>query len=115
MKVEKKITMVGLILFVFGTALWANPETTELREPVAVKVVVPVVPYSFASLGISGKVDVEFKIDENGRPRAIRVEDASHPEYAESVRNALRRWRFEEASTEITYRLPVLFNRGEAN
>jgi TonB family protein len=69
------------------------------------------VPQAFARQNISGRVEVSFKLDNAGQPRDIRVEKASHTEYAESVVNALRQWRFEDANaTNVRYRLPVYFN-----
>lgn len=112
MKIQTNKTLTALFLLVLGSAaLVAVPETTELREPEAIKVVVPVVPYDFARYDISGEVEVTFRIDDEGRTQDIVVETASHQEYAESVMNALRQWRFEQPEVSgIKYRLPVLFN-----
>lgn len=112
MKVEKNNALIALLLLVIGVGpMLAQPETAELREPETIRVVTPVVPYDFALLGIEGRVEVTFRIDEAGRTRDIEVENASHPEYAESVLNALRGWRFEQPEVAgRKYRLPVLFN-----
>lgn len=112
MKVETNKVRTALLLLMLGaSALVAQPETAELREPEAIEVVRPVVPVEFARYGIKGRVDVTFRIDENGRPRDIEVVASSHSEYAESVENALRKWRFEQPEVDgVIYRLPVLFN-----
>ena len=112
MKVENNRIRSALLLLVLGTgSLVAQPETAELREPRAIRVVEPMVSYTFGRYGITGKVEVTFQLNEQGHPRNIKVEAASHTEYAESVLNALRQWRFEQPEVAgITYRLPVLFN-----
>jgi TonB family protein len=113
MKVEKKNALIALLLVMMGGgSLFAEaPETTDLREPMAIRVVNPAVPYPFARYGIKGSVEVVFRLDSDGIPRDIEVETASHPEYAESVENALRSWRFEEpVVADMKFRLPVLFN-----
>jgi TonB family protein len=113
MKYKAKHAMMALLLLALGNgvSLLAQPETAELREPEAVRVVAPVVPYDFARYGITGAVDVTFRIDDEGRTRDIEVESASHHEYAQSVVNALRGWRFEAPDVAgIKYRLPVRFN-----
>lgn len=111
MKVKNKILLITLALGLAGTPLVAQPSTAELKEPTAIRVVGPVVPYDFARMQVRGNVEVTFRINEKGRPTDITVEEASHSEYAESVKNALRQWRFEEPmQSGIKYRLPVIFN-----
>lgn len=112
MKVHiKHVLNVLLPLVLGGGALLAQPETADLRGPEAIQIVEPVVPYDFARYQITGEVQVTFRIDEDGRPREIEVESATHREYGESVENALRQWRFEEPEVAgRKYRLPVLFN-----
>lgn len=113
MKVETNTRkLIALLLLgLSGAALVAQPGTAELREPKAVEVVTPVVPAEFARYKVGGEVEVLFRIGEDGRPRDVEVVAASHTEYAESVVNALRKWRFEhENGGDVLYRLPVLFN-----
>lgn len=112
MKVENNNVLTALLLLILGGGtLMAQPATAELREPEVIRVVEPEVPYDFARYQISGKVEVTFRLDETGRTRDIVVVESSHPEYAESVKNALRMWRFEQPEqVGIKYRLPVLFN-----
>jgi TonB family protein len=113
MKDQSKNALIALLLLVLGNggSLLAQPETAELREPEAIRVVTPVVPHEFARYGITGDVQVTFRIDDEGRTRDIEVETASHHEYAQSVINALRGWRFETPDVPgMKYRLPVRFN-----
>jgi TonB family protein len=112
MKDQTNKTRLAFLLFILGGGtLLATPETMEMREPEAIKVVKPVVPYEFSRYEIEGEVEVTFRIDEQGRTQDIEVETASHPEYAISVKNALRQWRFEQPEVGgLKYRLPVLFN-----
>ena len=95
MKDKAKHAMTALLLLALGNgvSLLAQPETAELREPEAVRIITPVVPYDFARHRVTGAVDVTFRIDDEGRTRDIEVESASHHEYAQSVMNALRGWR----------------------
>lgn len=87
------------------------PVTADIKEPQAIRVVKPLVPPSVARAGLKGEVIAHFRLDDNGRPREIRIVDASHPDLATSVKNALRSWRFEHSNgTEIIYGLPFVFN-----
>lgn len=115
MKVETHKKLIGLALLLAAGTLTGQPQTTELREPTAVKTVVPVVPYEMARHQIAGVVTVSFKVDSAGRPHDLRIEDASHDAYEQSVLNALRQWRFEQAASDVRYKLPFVFNSGEAN
>ena len=54
---------------------------------------------------------VTFLLAEDGRPQEIEVESATHDKYAESVKNALRQWRFAQPETaDLKFRLPFVFN-----
>lgn len=112
MKVEINKLLIALTIMVPVPGLLASvPETTELREPEAIRVVKPIVPSEFSRYNITGDVEVTFNIDDTGDLYNIEVEQASHPEFAESVKNALRGWRFERPEVEgVRYRLQVLFN-----
>jgi TonB family protein len=113
MKVKNRNLLIALAMLVAGSGeiLSAEPETAELREPEAIRIVEPIVPYEFTRYNIRGNVEVTFRIDEAGRPDEIVVETATHNEFAESVKNALRQWRFERPEVPgMKYRLPVIFN-----
>jgi len=111
MKMKRIILTVGL-LAIAGSLFGGIPESTEIREePKMVEVVTPVVPSALKRFELPGKVDVEFRLDDEGRPHSIKVVAASHDGYADSVVNALRQWRFESGLPENrVYRLPVRFN-----
>jgi len=107
--------IIGIIAFAAPLVQASDVATTELSEPVPTKVVAPIVPWEYQRAGITGEVDVTFVIDAAGRPRQIEVVTASHPEFADSVENALRSWRFElpedgHEPNARTYKLPVRFN-----
>ena len=55
----------------------------------------PAFPSALKRGGIEGFVEVVFVVTANGKVRNIRISKASHREFAESVRNALRQWNFE--------------------
>ena len=107
--------ILGILAFAPLTVFGGDEANAALREPVATRVVTPSVPWEFQRAGITGNVDVTFVIDANGRPRNIEVVTASHPEFADSVENALRKWQFElpedghEPRSRV-YKLPVQFN-----
>ncbi|NBD37150.1 MAG: TonB family protein [Verrucomicrobia bacterium] len=112
MKVESKTTLIALMLLVLVAGpLMAAEAETNIREPRVLRSVEPVVPPEFAQYDIPGEVKVVFRLSEDGEPEEIEVESATHYEYAESVRNALRQWQFEKPeNVEMKFRLPVYFN-----
>lgn len=115
MKVTSKKTLMLLMLTLTGGGLLqaAMPaEQGQAHEPVILRSVEPIIPPEFARYGIDGEVEVLFRIDERGRPTEIKVENATHYEYAVAVKNALRSWRFERRPEQAgaRFRLPVLFN-----
>lgn len=115
MKVIKTFALA--LLLSIGLAVsqgMAAPETLEIQAPVPNEVEVPSVPTEFRGLNIPGSVTVLFRVDETGIVRDLKVEDSSHPEYAESVVNAVRTWRFYPAEKNgvpvaRTVRLPFKF------
>lgn len=114
MKVESKYTLIVLIVSLLtGGLLQATvPGDGIIREPEILRSIEPVVPPAFARYKVKGSVEVLFQIGANGRPEKIEVESATHFEYAEAVKNALRSWRFERhpEQTGVFFRLPVVFN-----
>lgn len=80
--------------------------------PVPTHTVRPYAP-ELVEFGIRGDVAVVFRLSEDGKPRDIVVESASHSIYSEAVVKALRGWRFEvpvDAEADALYRLPFKFH-----
>lgn len=65
------------------------------RLPVPREVVAPVYSQALADRGITGRVSVEFFIDETGRVRLPSVRESAHNELAVEAVVAVRRWRFD--------------------
>jgi protein TonB len=78
-------------------------------------VVQPRYPETLRALGISGHVLVQFVVDTTGRiePGSLTVQEASRPEFVESVRDALPRFRFaagEVAGRKVRTRVQLPFD-----
>jgi TonB family protein len=74
----------------------------------------PAFPSALKRGGIEGFVEVVFVVTANGKVRNIKISKASHREFAESVRNALRQWNFEPGKLDnkavaTRVRQPFLF------
>ncbi|RYF61943.1 MAG: TonB family protein [Comamonadaceae bacterium] len=57
----------------------------------------PAYPASLGADGTEGRVMVRYTVDASGRARDLQIVQASHPLFAEEVRAAMARWRFEPA------------------
>jgi len=113
MKEKTRNILVGLIAVMLPLLALGQEEASEPATPFASKVVVPEVPYEFSS-SEEKEVTVLFRLNADGRPLDLEVESAPSRAYADSVREAVRRWRFDgvEADpkwTNVRYRLPVVF------
>lgn len=65
------------------------------RIPMAIFKMKPIYPYRARRLGITGKVDVKFLVDENGYVSNIKILKSTPPGiFDESVHKALASWRF---------------------
>lgn len=107
-------TTILAFLAIGGTLLHATPKTADLRFPEAIEMKAPEVPANYARWGLPGHVVIEFRINTDGRPEAIRLVEYSDRLYASRVEEAVRGWRFEKpAIPGVTYRLPVNFRRGD--
>lgn len=111
MKVNCIKAIIASTMAIVSVGLFADEaETMELRHPQTLHVVSPSVPYELSRANVEGDVKVLFRIDESGRPHDIRIESASHVEYANSVKSALRSWRFEQPEQpDRLYGMPFLF------
>lgn len=113
MKVIKHHIQAGFIvaLMAFSSNV-AGAADAEVQLPRPSKIVEPsVAPDAPVK---QGTVTVLFKLDESGRPLNIEVESATNTELAESVRSALKKWRFvggpEGEKLETSkFRMPVVF------
>lgn len=65
------------------------------RLPVPREIVAPVYPQELVDNGISGRVSVEFYIDENGQVRLPSVRTTAHEELSMAAILAVQRWRFD--------------------
>jgi len=65
------------------------------RMPMAIFKMKPIYPYRARRLGIAGKVDVKFLVDEKGCVSNIKILKSTPPGvFEESVHKALASWRF---------------------
>ena len=55
----------------------------------------PAYPSALKRGRIEGYVEIVFVVTADGKVRNVRISKASHREFAESVRNAVRQWSFE--------------------
>ena len=77
--------------------------------PVLVRIVAP----SADSSLVGARVELEFVVDAAGRPQQIQVLSATDPDFAVSVREAVKQWQFAPAKPHGTpvpmkVELPVL-------
>ena len=75
-----------------------DPIFNEADLDVAPKSIVtasPTYPPELKRARIEGRVDVIYIVSPQGNVKSVRITDATHRQFAESVRNALRRWTFE--------------------
>jgi len=83
--------------------------------PQALRVVQPSYPLDALRNGVAGKVDLEFRVDGEGRVRDIHVL-AAQPAgvFEQSAIAALRQWRFEAPSAPARYTRSFAFTRGSS-
>lgn len=65
------------------------------RQPRPIAAVSPQYPPELRRARVSGSVSVKFVVTADGLTQQITIESTTHEEFAESVRRALRNWRFE--------------------
>lgn len=74
---------------------------TAVREPMAAHAVQPIYPERALLRGIEGSVRLSYFVDEDGRVRDVRVEQANPPSTFDTAAiSALRKWRFVPGSFE---------------
>lgn len=107
--------LLGLLVAFTGCATTAiRQPTSEAAVPSAVAptgdydppkplhVVAPVYPFDLKRLGVAGMVNLSCVIDEQGRVRDPRVEDATHSSFGQAAREALEQWTFTPAIRDGT-------------
>jgi len=91
------------------------PAAAASTGPQAVRVVQPTYPLDALRNNVAGKVDLEFRIGEDGHVRDVRVLSAEPVGvFDQAAILALRQWRFEPAptSTNTRYTRSFAFTRG---
>lgn len=83
--------------------------------PRPLRQVAPIYPLEFARNRVPGLVRLVFLVDAHGAVESIAVESATHPEFAEAARDAVRQWRFRPGEKDgrpvrTRVRLPIPFN-----
>jgi len=83
--------------------------------PRPIRQVAPIYPLEFARNRVRGQVRLVFVVDAEGLVENIQIETASHPEFGESAREAVRQWRFQpgernQRPVRTRVRLPIPFN-----
>ncbi len=92
--------------------------TTGLVMPVPLQTPRPELPAELSVLNFQGSAMAEFVVGEDGRPKAISVLGATHPQLEGAVRAAVAMWRFKPASRNGAYypqpmRVPFRFQSGK--
>lgn len=81
---------------IFGETYAYRPYTLDALDgiPAPVRVIRPAYPQDWADQGMSGKVTIDFYIDETGVVRMPSVASTAHPMLAAVATAAVREWRF---------------------
>jgi TonB family protein len=110
-----KILMGSLVvlffaLFFFGRVPAATPNSS---EPVVTKFVAPPYPRAAKDKRIMGTTVSEISVGLDGSVRDVRTVRA-HPVFANSVRDALKQWRFRPENQEYKLEVTVSFEFDDA-
>jgi TonB family protein len=71
-----------------------------VNQPMPQVVSDPVWPYAFLTKGEGGSATVEFMVEATGRVTGVKVREATHPDFGQSVVAALEQCSFDPAMTE---------------
>jgi TonB family protein len=74
------------------------PEYRYDEPPKPLIITAPVYPYDLLVQKVSGKADVTFAIDPDGRAHVVRLESASRPEFGQAMEAMVASWQFEPAT-----------------
>jgi protein TonB len=80
----------------------------------------PVYPFEAKHAGITGRVQVDFIVDERGEVQDQRIVNSSNRIFEEATLRAVAKWRFEPGrrqGTIVKFRMtvPVMFNLNEGS
>lgn len=70
------------------------------QPPLPVSQAAPVYPYELKKRGITGRVELTFTVDAEGRVRDVVVIRATHPAFGEAGAAAIRQWKFRPGSID---------------
>lgn len=84
------------------------------RRPVPTFQARPLYPIALRRSGTEGEAKVSFVIDVNGSPKDIKVVEATQPEFGDSAKAAIEKWRFkagQKAGANVNTRVvvPIVF------
>jgi protein TonB len=103
-------------------SLTLQPQVFDASEldfaPVVLHRAVPEYPVEFRRQGVEGRVEVTFRIDEEGRVLDLSIGSSTNPEFADAVSRAVLLWRFMPGTVggkRVPFKmsLPVRFSIGE--
>jgi protein TonB len=85
------------------------------RAPRTRSQIAPVYPFEAKRTGLTGSVNVEFTVDENGRVGDPRIVSSTDRVFEQATIAAVLKWRFEPGTREgraVRFRMiaPVVFN-----
>jgi TonB family protein len=74
----------------------AIPSAKELDKPLAsIRQEKPIYPYALQSDGISGKAEIEFIVDREGKACLPRIVSSTHDDFGWAAATAVERWRYQ--------------------
>lgn len=87
--------------------------TAPSREPLPERAIDPVWPYALLFNGQEGSAMAEFTVQPEGKVTAVKLIEASHPEFGSALAAALEQWAFSPAPTEAHVGAMTLVKRVE--
>lgn len=97
-----------------ATPAFATNDSSEYQPPLPLHQVPPGYPFDMRRSGISGRVNVTFLIDENGKVREAMVQDSTNHGFNQAALAAARQWTFRPAQRKgvavpARANLPIVF------
>lgn len=78
-------------------SLKKNTEGAGFTPPSPVNMPMPAFPAGLSAVSIQGAVTAEFTVDEQGKPGAVTILSATHPELEAAVKTVISTWQFKPA------------------